>query len=717
MKTLLKHIKGTIWVIMVMGCGLSWANNVQITNGPLIKSRDMDAKQAVVTFDVSWDNSWNTSYPNNHDAIWVFMKYRIDASPFEHAYLVQDPGIVGDAGTSPVDVKYGTSKLIGGEELTTGVFLARKSGTGTTTLKNVGLVWNLDGTDVDENSVVSVRVFAIEMVYVPEGAFHLGDNASIYRLMNWGDTIFRQDRTPLVYGTPLTASNHPDNIIPTMTSNTAPEGYVASASGASYAPYLAFNRRGDNTTGVNWYYGTTGAYGNGWDWIQLQFPEPVNPTWGIFQATYYTSPGNCPSCPMTGFCIQGSNDGINWAIVHGDLYSTETEQIQYGQQNYNYQLLSYYQNPVVFDNPGKYRYFRFWVRQHNSYYNGMGIIMLMEHGEDRVNKIFSEDPKWFALTAHSTAATAFDTLKEAFPKGYKAFYVMKHEVTQAAWVDFLNTLTVTQQQKISHISPTSTAPTKLFNNTRMNIRIKEQSSDMPAVYGCSLDGLNWNHENNGGNTPMFNLAWTDIAAYLAWSCLRPMTELEYEKACRGPEKPVMNEYAWGNPYLTDMVTSVTYPHQPNESPIPALANHCSPNGVGSSVANWNSNQGYWPVRAGAFARAKSTRVEAGASFWGILNLTDNVPERVINIEHADGRKFTGEHGAGTLRGDGYADVPNWPAQNVALAGTANGTGYRGVDVSGNTIYPCRTVSYRGGITYSHNQRDLWTGCRGVRTAE
>ncbi|MFN3345365.1 MAG: hypothetical protein ACK412_06920 [Chloroherpetonaceae bacterium] len=34
--------------------------------------------------------------------------------------------------------------------------------------------------------------------------------------------------------------------------------------------------------------------------------------------------------------------------------------------------------------------------------------------------------------------------------------------------------------------------------------------------------------------------------YLAWSGLRPMTELEFEKACRGVEKGVPGEFAWGN---------------------------------------------------------------------------------------------------------------------------------------------------------------------------
>ena len=46
------------------------------------------------------------------------------------------------------------------------------------------------------------------------------------------------------------------------------------------------------------------------------------------------------------------------------------------------------------------------------------------------------------------------------------------------------------------------------------------------------------------------MTWTDLLAYLDWSCLRPMTEFEYEKICRGPVYPVANEYAWGNQTYT-----------------------------------------------------------------------------------------------------------------------------------------------------------------------
>ena len=46
------------------------------------------------------------------------------------------------------------------------------------------------------------------------------------------------------------------------------------------------------------------------------------------------------------------------------------------------------------------------------------------------------------------------------------------------------------------------------------------------------------------------LSWQDGYAYAGWAGLRPMTELEFEKACRGPLNPVPHEHAWGS---TEMV--------------------------------------------------------------------------------------------------------------------------------------------------------------------
>jgi hypothetical protein len=55
------------------------------------------------------------------------------------------------------------------------VFINRSAnGSGTLTLNNTGLRWNYGANGVTDNHKVIVKVFAIEMVYVPQGKLYLG---------------------------------------------------------------------------------------------------------------------------------------------------------------------------------------------------------------------------------------------------------------------------------------------------------------------------------------------------------------------------------------------------------------------------------------------------------------------------------------------------------------------------------------------------------------
>ena len=46
--------------------------------------------------------------------------------------------------------------------------------------------------------------------------------------------------------------------------------------------------------------------------------------------------------------------------------------------------------------------------------------------------------------------------------------------------------------------------------------------------------------------PCNYLSWDDAMAYADWAALRPMTELEFTKACRGDKEPAFHERPWGN---------------------------------------------------------------------------------------------------------------------------------------------------------------------------
>ena len=137
------------------------ANDLTISNISLT-GQDTVNNFILVQFDITWDNSWRvTGDPNNWDAVWVFVKYRVDGGPWQHARL-------NTTGHTPVSGSTIETPTDG-----TGVFIYRSlDGTGTLTLMGVQLRWNYGANGLDDNeSDVEVRVLGIEMVYVPQGAF------------------------------------------------------------------------------------------------------------------------------------------------------------------------------------------------------------------------------------------------------------------------------------------------------------------------------------------------------------------------------------------------------------------------------------------------------------------------------------------------------------------------------------------------------------------
>jgi len=766
----MKAIQKIVVTAILVLSGLSlMANNIQIPRGPDIVSRSATTVQ--VEFDVTWENSWRLSRPNNWDAAWIFMKYRIDASDWRHANLGATPATV--AGGTPRVIEGGTSTRPDGSEVTVGVFIYRSEQDtwGDMVLNGVRLNWDVTGLGITATTVLSVRVFAIEMVYVPQGPFYIGDGWSLDHLRTIGDTMFNSTFVPLL-GESWANNRHPNNIIPGGVNANTFSGFTFSASNNTANAHIAFN----SNSGNHWHPGA----GVRWDWIQVELPSPRTVQWVTFSNHEGAGEGN----NVTGFAISGSNDGLTWTLLYGNpefVHPAGAGNHRFGRNANREQAL-----PVALERTGSFIFYRFHVHGAQTHISN---IQLFECNNDRINRIHTPTQPRFYFTGLNNAAypaagtapvvgTTLQPLADGFPNGFRAFYVMKHEVTQHFWVDFLNTLTWDQQHRLvttpgittpttalPNVTPASVVGTNIFrpwNNIddrtmpqhRMNIRIRESGQDGPAVFGVghwvttarqeedpdnpgewitiNEAGWCWNHEIHGGHVPMFNLAWTDIAAFLDWAGLRPMTELEYEKAARGPRRPVREEFAWGGPFLPSNTAGVANRNLPHETPLPVFASFAQPgNAAIRTVIQTAANVGvtgvFWPVRAGSFAREATTREEAGASYWGILNLSDNVAERVVNISSVQGRAFTGRHGDGEITSMGFSNVPNWPSQNAAGLGNSNGqavgTSYRGIAVTVNTsITTVLPVSDRfvGQIHHhtagqNQNHRDNWTGARGVRT--
>jgi formylglycine-generating enzyme required for sulfatase activity len=294
-----------------------------------------------------------------------------------------------------------------------------------------------------------------------------------------------------------------------------------------------------------------------------------------------------------------------------------------------------------------------------------------------------------------------------FPMGYNALYCMKYEITQEQYVDFLNSLTYSQQASRTLNDPISAAGTYAFAGSyvyRNGIRISVpgNNSALPAVYACDATAGVENNANDGQNIPVNYLSWGDLSAYLDWAALRPMTEMEYEKICRGPVARVANEYPWGSTALVQVYSTLagmTNVLTANESFSPAQNGLCA-YAAGAPTA-------YGPLRAGIFATGSSGRASAGATYYGVMEMGGNVWERTVTTGNASGTAFTGNTGDGTLDANGEQNQTSWPSPV-----TATGMGHKGgswVDVAAYIKVSDRQTSASTNATRSYN-----FGGRGVR---
>ncbi|MBK8626596.1 MAG: hypothetical protein IPN86_13825 [Saprospiraceae bacterium] len=254
-----------------------------------------------------------------------------------------------------------------------------------------------------------------------------------------------------------------------------------------------------------------------------------------------------------------------------------------------------------------------------------------------------------------------------FPKGYAATYCMKYEITQGQYVTFLNRLIYAQQVTRTAVLPTSAAGTAamttgtLYRNG-IDIMTPGVVSSTSAVYACNLDNDTIYDEANDGQSIACNwLSWADVAAYLDWAALRPMTELEFEKFGRGNQNPVANEYAWGSTQRYG-AQSILNPGLNTEITC------CGENSV-FNVGSAASVQG--PMRSGNFAQMATTRAQSGASYYGIMELSGNLNERPVTVGHPTGRDFSG-NGDGLLSNTGNANYPWWPGTNAVGVGSRGG---------------------------------------------
>ncbi len=295
------------------------------------------------------------------------------------------------------------------------------------------------------------------------------------------------------------------------------------------------------------------------------------------------------------------------------------------------------------------------------------------------------------------------SLTASYPKGYAGFYIMKYETSQEQYVEFLNSLTLEQQK--ARVANNNFSTMKkgdyVFGDLhspscRNGIAFVEQKQpDAPVVFGNNLNPGNDFFSTDDGQTLACNyMSVEDMIAYCSWSGLRPMSELEYEKACRRfyPQLPDRGEYAWNTNNGVNRLSGLyelSYQGDQREQAVSYLKN----------VNSGTTNSINGPVRCGLFATSATNQTQAGATYWGVMEMSGNLKELCANVN------YTTLNGGSC--GTGVYNANLW--DKTANKYGVRGGGFSSADSSLRTSDRTEVMNYFTAIT----QRDSTVGFRGV----
>jgi hypothetical protein len=410
------------------------------------------------------------------------------------------------------------------------------------------------------------------------------------------------------------------------------------------------------------------AYTN-WDaaWVFVKFQAPGSNKWEHARLSSVSG----THTPAAGSAIDAVPDGVG-VFVHrsspgtGDVsYASTKLRWTYGANGYSFAKGASVKVSV-------HAIEMAYVPQGAFYVGNSGGVINNSFREQAVANNPIPIPDDNAITLYYGAGPTSAAVPAAFPNGHDAFYCMKYETSQGQYADFLNKLTAAQ----------------------------DATRYVSGEYGNSMYSITGSYPNRYADFPNHAcnfINWSAGCAYAAWAGLRPMTELEFEKACRGPATAVANEHAWGSTALT-YINSELGP-EGTCTAFPSTANG-NINVVGFGMTG--------PTRVGIYATATSTRAQAGASYWGIMELSGNLWEKAATVGTANGLAFTGSTGSGTLNSSGNATNADWYAADMAGGGERGG--------AWNEPATAARVADRDKGATANNNNSRYRGWRAVRQA-
>ncbi|WP_251621556.1 glycine-rich protein [Odoribacter lunatus] len=308
-----------------------------------------------------------------------------------------------------------------------------------------------------------------------------------------------------------------------------------------------------------------------------------------------------------------------------------------------------------------------------------------------------------AMTLSAKDGMANVSLSASYPKGYVGFYIMKYETSQEQYVEFLNSLTLEQQQ--ARVMNNDFAHMKrgdyVFGDPHTPscrngiVFIEQRQPNTPVVFGNNLNPNNDLFSTDDGQTLACNyMSVEDMIAYCSWSGLRPMSELEYEKACRRfyPQVPDKGEYAWNTNNGINRLSSLSDLNFRGDEREQA-------NNISKNVNSGTSNSINGPVRCGMFGTSATNQSQSGATYWAVMEMSGNLKELCANVNYTnlDG----GSCGAGVYNANLW--------DKTATRYGVRGGGFNSADDLLRTSDRTEAMNYFTAIT----QRDSTVGFRGV----
>ncbi len=624
------------------------ANNVRIMGDVKYDIDDLGRGNVLnLKFNLKWDNSWRDDY--NWDAVYVCFKYKLvdptDTYTWHHIYF-NDRGVTVSDG---YDYSVATANARG-KVRSTGLFVYRKINGGGDASVEVSIPWDVTSNEQCvlqprhfNESKVLISAIGVEMVYVPTGAFKLGDSNS--------EKTFRKFHTP----------------IPEEYDIVSGDFLIEDITGGDSHPELAADRINDNESGTSSCWAPNKSTQVSWridfgenqkDWRTIRF-------FGVNGSKHY--PDNKP----VRWALYGSNDK-NIPDMKNPLWQGGPEDWIAADDAYPIE------HAIKVEHPQPYRYYHVYIESMQG--GRKPVVKSIGMADVDVNKLLDYsvlidnpnvpidslkgigawDEEDWGLNVSAPVTTP------NYPKGFLGFYAMKYEISQEQYVKFLNKLTRAQQVGLLPDLSKLKKGDFLFGNSkkvtgRNGIYIANDEAGKPYAFADSLDVSQGDELSINGETIACNfMSVADMLAYADWMGLRPLSEMEYEKMARRPFPiiPLVHEYAWNTANILPPPSGIENEGTANETASDGNANY------------GNALKG--PLRVGAFAVNKEGQEESGVGFYGAMDLSGNLSEIYYNF-NPEGRKFNAynaySHGDGYLSVSGAADIAQayWPISMAAFA--------------------------------------------------